>query len=75
MELDLYRLCRYELDVNREIAKADGPEDHKLTMEALAMLKVAHLYQPHQRTFLTGGVRNKNLIPLFRLNGTHLSAA
>lgn len=43
MDIDPKKIRKYELDLARGIAKADGPEDHKQLMEALALLKSGNL--------------------------------
>ena len=39
MEFDFDKIRKYELDLNRGIAKADGPEDHARLMDALKLLR------------------------------------
>jgi len=39
MEIDFDKLRKYELDLNRGIAKADSPEDHERLMEALRLIR------------------------------------
>ncbi len=39
MEFDFEKIRKYELDLNRGIAKADGPEDHERLMAALKLLR------------------------------------
>lgn len=38
MAVDLSKVKKYELDLSRGIAKADGPDDHQRMLEAIAML-------------------------------------
>ena len=38
MEIDFEKIRRYELDLNRGIAKADSPEDHARLLETLKLL-------------------------------------
>ena len=39
MEIDFENIRTYELDLNRGVAKADGPEDHARLMDALKLLR------------------------------------
>ena len=39
MEFDFDKIKKYELDLNRGVAKADGPEDHERLMQALKLLR------------------------------------
>lgn len=39
VEIDFDKIRTYELDLNRGIAKADGPEDHARLMDALKLLR------------------------------------
>jgi hypothetical protein len=38
-EIDLSKIRKFEIDLSRGIAKADGPDDQARMMEALAMMK------------------------------------
>jgi integrase len=42
LDIDFEKLRKYELDLNRGIAKADSPEDHARLMEALKLLRAGH---------------------------------
>ena len=42
MEFDFEKIRKYELDLNRGLAKADGPEDHARLMDALRLLRDGH---------------------------------
>jgi integrase len=39
MEIDLSRISKYEIDLQKGVLKSDDEEDHKRLMEALALLK------------------------------------
>ncbi len=50
MAIDLSKVRKFEIDLSRGIAKADGPEDHARMMEALSLLTKSqkqHQQQPH----------------------------
>ena len=43
MEFDFDNIKKYELDLNRGVAKADSPEDHQRLMEALRLLRSGYV--------------------------------
>ncbi len=61
MEIDPKKVSRYELDAVKGIAKADGPEDHKRLMEALALLKHGNMGGVTSQTLPT---LESGLVPL-----------
>lgn len=64
-DIDFDRLRRYELDLNRGIAKADSPEDHERLMEALKLLRSGYMAPstPEEALARFEGFAGQNLQP------------